>query len=98
MRSGWLRGLDRVGVRLTKTSGDHVWLNPRAGAVGPDFLLPDGHVGFEGVDDETTGGESFVAMGAGDGDEDRWLGELDAAGAVENDLLNDRPLRTCGLG
>jgi len=45
-------------------------LNPGAGAVGPDFFFPDGDVGLDGVDDEAGGGEGFVAVGAGDGDED----------------------------
>lgn len=73
-------------------------MDPSAGAVGPDFLFPDGDVGLDGVDDETGGGEGFVAMGAGDGDEDGGFGEGDAAGAVEDDLLDDGPLGAGGLG
>ena len=45
-------------------------LDPNAGAIRVVLFFPDGHGGFDGIDNRSAGGEGGVAMGGGDGDTD----------------------------
>src|SRR4026209_2537444 len=58
-------------------------VDPRVGAVGPDFLFPDGGLGLQRVDPPAAGVEGVGAVRGGDGNEDRRLAERDAARAVQ---------------
>src|SRR4051812_49076614 len=71
--------------------GGHPGVDPLLIAVGPDFLLPDGDLLFEGVDQPAAGLERLLAVRATDGDHDADLAQVEVADAVDQRRLDDRP-------
>src|SRR5690348_17211549 len=73
--------------------------DPLVSAVGEGLVLPDGHLGLEVVDEPAAGVEGFGAVGAGRGDDDGEVADLEVADAVDGgegadgevggDLLHD---------